>query len=165
MDWNLKNLSCLMRSNVTLHTESMDWNLLKKIHLSRITRYSPHGEYGLKSVVSAIDTTEPALLSTRRVWIEIAQYASSVTNSLCYSPHGEYGLKLVYQKRYLMTLAGYSPHGEYGLKSPLRAALFCFHWLLSTRRVWIEIRFKQANSLPYAVTLHTESMDWNHCMI
>ena len=57
-------------TQVTLHTESMDWNLQCHISTPLSKCYSPHGEYGLKYNILLYDP-----------------------DNLCYSPHGEYGLK------------------------------------------------------------------------
>ena len=81
--------------NVTLHTESMDWNWHTTYPDISPSRYSPHGEYGLKYYYARIAIILLVLLSTRRVWIEIDNGILLLLPVPCYSPHGEYGLKLL----------------------------------------------------------------------
>ena len=78
--------------------------------------YSPHGEYGLKSLSEIVPFLSTLLLSTRRVWIEIAVFVLSFSAVSGYSPHGEYGLKSDSGMDTMTGTDGYSPHGEYGLK-------------------------------------------------
>ena len=59
------------------------------------SRYSPHGEYGLKSQIALKSKPVTRLLSTRRVWIEIASESTDDDYLEGYSPHGEYGLKYI----------------------------------------------------------------------
>ena len=117
MDWNHTGRARVtIAICVTLHTESMDWNfeltiqflqLLKLLSTRRVwieieeniiynkqpSGYSPHGEYGLKSVCDDLKKVMLRLLSTRRVWIEIFDVNRAELWYTGYSPHGEYGLK------------------------------------------------------------------------
>ena len=77
---------------------------------------SPHGERGLKSLLSHV----PSLLVQRR------------------SPHGERGLKLSVQAVQGQVL-GRSPHGERGLKFDCCISVGTVIASLSSRRAWIEI--------------------------
>ena len=137
MDWNLTLIDKFSRISVTLHTESMDWNCLWCRWRILWISYSPHGEYGLKSFIFMIKTTFTRLLSTRRVWIEIM---------LDRVISGDY--ELLSTRRVWIEICSCGPYRTW-------------EGLLSTRRVWIEIYNITTLIKNINVTLHTESMDWN----
>ena len=100
------------------------------------------------------------LLSTRRVWIEIAIISRIITsyNVTLHTESMDWNL-CCYD--FVIVITSYSPHGEYGLKSAPLPVSQKAHALLSTRRVWIEINKVYKIAYSDVVTLHTESMDWN----
>ena len=78
--------------------------------------------------------------------------------SISRSPHGERGLKSEpdgpdqYDRRR-------SPHGERGLKFADLIDSRIDGWSLSSRRAWIEIRWRSGRRRPRRVALLTESVD------
>ena len=170
MDWNHTGRARVtIAICVTLHTESMDWNfeltiqflqLLKLLSTRRVwieieeniiynkqpSGYSPHGEYGLKSVCDDLKKVMLRLLSTRRVWIEIFDVNRAELWYTGYSPHGEYGLKSLMSTGLnsdtLVTL--HTESMDWNLCDVF--AYYCYILLLSTRRVWIEITLLDALS-------------------
>ena len=96
--------------------------------------------------------------STRREWIEIVPYLERTRNFARLPPHGGSGLK--YRRRGALEQSGrLPPHGGSGLK--LWALGLCLRPFQSpsTRREWIEMCVPRLDSLPAAVSLHTEGVD------
>ena len=172
---------------VTLHTESMDWNLrwlgtilapTELLSTRRVWIEIPERNEMNFGVTVTLHTESmdwnvlphrrydntTLLLSTRRVWIEIVTVGAVdvPTDVTLHTESMDWNLFLF---NCLYCTNCYSPHGEYGLKFSLR--YFCFNMseLLSTRRVWIEIEIDNWYDLNKNVTLHTESMDWNRAAL
>ena len=82
---------------------------------SESARRSPHGERGLKWLLSARSSGTPLSLPSRGAWIEIWVIPSLMYGNASRSPHGERGLKLGHQIPGVI-VDGRSPYGKRGLQ-------------------------------------------------
>ena len=142
VDWNILKKANFFIALVSLHTEGVDWNKSSYIKDVEAERLPPHGGSGLKWLIIILLNSNRSL-----------------------PPHGGSGLKYI-SGRPIVYESSLPPHGGSGLK------LLQGHEVQSRRTVSLHtegVDWNGAKKILDAygkVSLHTEGVDWNKkCVI